>query len=133
MNQKLNKRLHALLSKQGLMEQKAVLVSNFTEGRTESSKEMTDGEVIQLIEALEPIPLDKVLKTQLKAQRRTNTLRKCFSLFRLMGYTLFDKPDYTRIDNFCIARSQAKKKLTDMNTRELSNLIYQLEKIVSKQ
>jgi hypothetical protein len=136
MNQKLNKRLHALLKQQGIKaEQKAEMVYHATNGRVTSSKDLTDDEALELIKALPPsVKTPKTsLVEQIKDAKTTNMLLKCFALFRQMGYTLFDKPDYTRINNFCIARSQAKKKLTDMTQKELSNLIYQLEKIVSKQ
>ena len=49
-----------------------------------------------------------------------------------MGYTQGVLPDYDRIDGFCKARSSAKKTLTQMTIKELSNLIYQLEKIIDK-
>lgn len=127
MTSKLNKQLHTLLALQGLMEQKAELVSNATEGRTSSSSDMTDSEAQKLIDAIKPIGI--ITKNNMDEAKKSNTIRKCFSLFRQMGYYKGEKPDYERINNFCLNRSAAKKKLTDMDIKELSNLIYQLNRI----
>jgi len=128
MNPRLNKQLHTLLALQGLKEQKAELVSGVTEGRTSSSSDMTDDEARKLIEAIKP--KGAINPRGIKEAKKTNTIRKCFSLFRTMGYYKGEKPDYDRINNFCKSRSGAKKNLTDMDEKELSNLIYQLNRIV---
>lgn len=130
MNPKLNKQLHSLLALQGLMEQKAELVNTATDGRTSSSSDMTDTEAQKLIDAIKPIGI--ITKTNMDEAKKTNTIRKCFSLFRLMGYYKGEKPDYDRINQFCLHRSAAKKRLTDMDVKELSNLIYQLNRIVKQ-
>lgn len=49
MNQTLNKSIHALLSEAGLHSQKANIIAGITQGRTESSKDMTDMEARQMI------------------------------------------------------------------------------------
>ena len=128
MNPRLNKQLHSLLTLQGLKEQKAELVSGVTEGRTSSSSDMTDDEARKLIEAIKPTGV--ISPKNIDEAKKINTIRKCFSLFRQLGYYKGEKPDYDRINNFCIHRSGSKKKLTEMDTKELSNLIYQLNRIV---
>lgn len=47
-----NSQLHALLGQTGLMEQKESLVYSYTDGRTGSSKEMSEAEAISLIKHL---------------------------------------------------------------------------------
>ena len=128
MNPKLNKQLHSLLTIQGLMEQKAELVSNATAGRTSSSSDMTDDEARKLIDAIKPTGV--ISPKNIDEAKKSNTIRKCFSLFRQLGYYKGEKPDYDRINNFCLNRSGAKKKLTDMDIKELINLINQLNRIV---
>lgn len=49
MNPNLNKSIHALLSEAGLSSQKSNIIAGITQGRTESSKEMTDMEARQMI------------------------------------------------------------------------------------
>lgn len=130
MNPKLNKRLHALLNQLSLKDQKAELVSNATNGRTSSSSDMTDDEAQKLIDSIKPT--GEIQRKSMSDAKKTNTIRKCFSLFRQLGYYTDGKPDYDRINNFCLSRSGAKKKLTDMDAKELSNLIYQLNRIVKQ-
>ena len=129
MNAQLNKRLHAIITKNGLVEQKSDLINGVTQGRSTSSKDLTDTEALNLIEKLEAqYPLSKAI-----AKIDNKQLNKAFFLFRKIGFTtLSDKLDYTRIDAFCLAKSKAKKKLTDMDSKELTDLIYKLDAIIKK-
>lgn len=55
MNSKLNSILHSLLCTTGMISQKPHLVSGYTGGRTESSREMTDIEARELIKYLQEL------------------------------------------------------------------------------
>ena len=136
MNATLNRQFHALINKKGLKSQKADLVSQITNRRTESSKELTDGEARELINKLTEgdVPLSKSEQIALAYNNKTKEDRqrqRCFFLFRKMGYTNpDDKPNYEHIDNFCKVRTAAKVPLLKMDTQQLTALIFQLEKIV---
>ena len=122
----LNRRLHGLLKQLGLSDQKDNLIEGVTNGRSTSSKDLTDEEALTLIEQLTK---RRVFKKQDKAKQ----LAKAFALFRVMKFTTdAAKLDYDRINNFCLSKTAAKKELTNMDKAELTTLIYQLEKINKK-
>jgi len=77
-----NSQLHALLSQSGLMEQKESLVFSFTSGRTNSSREMKEGEAIDLIKHLKTL-VKKVepKKKNLPADSLNKTRRYILSLW----------------------------------------------------
>lgn len=62
-----NRQLHALLNQTGLMEQKASLIYSFSEGLTDSAKELKEYQAIELI---------KHLKTKLPSEKQTVVAEK---------------------------------------------------------
>lgn len=67
------KKIHTLLRQLGLMERKPEIVHGFTQGRTESSRDMTLSEAKALIEWLEG------------SKERTNVIRRIWHLAYEMG------------------------------------------------
>jgi hypothetical protein len=86
-----NNKLYLLLEQTGLKPHKAALVEGFTNGRTESSSEMTAQECESLIGHLESEHRDKC----------KNVKAKVIFLLCKMGFTTANnQPDYERINNF---------------------------------
>lgn len=77
-----NSQLHALLGQSGLMEQKESLIYSFTTGRTNTSREMTEGEAIDLIKHLKTL-VKKVepVKKNLPNEALNKTRRYIISLW----------------------------------------------------
>ena len=65
----LNKQLHALLTKAGLMERKAELVYSFSDNRTEHSSELYDVQAISLVKHLQGIISQSEAKTALEKRK----------------------------------------------------------------
>ena len=132
MNQQNNRRFYALLKEHGLQEEKANVALQATNGRSESSKDITDAEAVVLFEkfgftynAYTPSvkkPVDD------KKQRQ---MGKLFFTFRKAGfYNELDKPDYGRIDNFCLTKTACKVCIKDMTAENVTAIITQLELII---
>jgi ATP-dependent helicase YprA (DUF1998 family) len=125
-------KFHALLNQQGLMEHKKDLVSEFTDGKQTSTKEMTLLEMINAIEHLEAnasdAPTKPKIDTALDKQRK-----KIIGLCREMkmeveknGKTVADMP---KIYAFIKQKGSLKKDLNEYTSEELSKLIPVIEKI----
>ncbi|MBL7818456.1 MAG: hypothetical protein JNL70_25830 [Saprospiraceae bacterium] len=127
----LNK-LHALLNVKGVMAQKANLVSSASNGRTESSRELTENEFDLLILSLEKLP-DSASTKKLKTTEEANAqlaqlIRTALYYFRQLGYvTGTNGFDYNRINTFCTTKTAAKKRLDKMDKTQLTATITQLK------
>ncbi len=116
------KRLHVLLGQTKLMDQKPSLVSSFSNGRTESSRELTDVEAEDLINWLD-------------AQQRINDpgdrQRKLIIHYaHQMGYEREPgKIDMDRVNAWCIKFGQYHKPLNDHTLKELPYLVTQFEQV----
>lgn len=125
-NQAQNKRLHALLSELGWMEQKKDLVSGFTQGRTVSSAEMSYDECQQLIShlAAEKNAICKKMRGKL------------IHYLCLQGYTTpFGEPDMIRINERVKgigSRNPHRKALSYLSPAELRQVLNQIELIYKK-
>lgn len=75
------KKIHTLLRQLGLMERKPEIVHGFTQGRTESSRDMTLSEAKALIEWLEG------------SKERTNVIRRIWHLAYEMGIIVPGDPE----------------------------------------
>lgn len=143
--------LFALLKQAGLTEERGALVKQFTNERTESSKELTDEECYALInylrETLGQIPL------QMKGRTHQGTAKKCDTMRKAMlnlGYNMrFDQkptPEVTRdklelatiyrsrvnvywVNQWCLKYSYLKKGLNQYSYEEMPRLIKQFEMV----
>ncbi len=116
-----NKRLHQLLSMLELKEMKVTLVSQFTNGRTASSTEMTNVEAQALISSLEA-----------EVKQKCGPMRgKIIHYLCLLGYVNGDaKPDYLRINNYIAAigsNNPRKVQLLYLYPKELWAVCNQVE------
>lgn len=127
-----HKRIHVLLSKLGLMEQKPSLVSSFTNGRTERSSEMTEAEA-------------KGLATWLQQQTNGMNSGELVSCDRMrknliaIAYEMgWASPGNSQkaiadIDKFCQSeKSPFKKPLMQHTHMELVQLVTQFKQMYKK-
>ena len=116
-------KIHVLLNKLGLTDQKAEIMYNFSNGRTQSSKELTADEARRLISSL----------CEYDPQERLKSL--IFSLGYqsgiLYGSTSTDKKiNVAKLNLFLKERGAVKKELNAMNYTELIRTHRQFEAIV---
>ncbi|MGV3588116.1 MAG: phage protein GemA/Gp16 family protein [Adhaeribacter sp.] len=128
-----NKRLHLLLGKAGLMDEKPELVSFYTNGRTTSSRELTYQEADKLIKYLESITQSKQKATAESADKmRKNIIAICYELGWIEPS---DNPEERKInmaaiDSFIKQRGYLKKPLNDFTPKELPKLVSQFKQIL---
>lgn len=101
------------------------LISNFTNGRTGSLKELTPAEYRELCNALD--------NQSSKAEECNTMRRKIISCFKYCGYTLEDgKADMHAIYAAVIKHGYLKKPLNKYSYDELPKLVYQFEQMKIK-
>lgn len=115
------KRMMALFTKHGLQGRRHAWVWQFSNGRTESSKELHNAEVDAIINAIE---------THFKAQDNADLMRKkIIALSHQMRWELPDgKIDMKRVNGFCETYGYLKKPLNKYSLKELPLLVSQFEK-----
>lgn len=115
------KKMMALLTKNGLQGYRHRWCYEYSNGRTESSKELQLTEVENIITALED---------PFKINDKADTMRKkCLALAHQMRWELAGgKIDINRVDEFCTKRGYLKKPFNDYTQKELPLLITQFEK-----
>ena len=101
--------------------EKAVLVSSFTKGRTESLREMTASEYAQLCESLESV---SGWKDELRKQRSA-----CLKLMQKAGV---DTTDWLRVNEFCLNPRIAGKVFAHLGLKDLDCLERKLRAIIGK-
>lgn len=127
MNLPLNKQLHALLNQAGLSSQKTALVLSFSNGRSESSKDLTNFETRQLIAYLQGLP-----NAEQEAANRMR--RKMLSYCHEMHWTVTNVygkkiADVQRLDGWCEKFGYLHKKLNAYSHAELPKLVSQFERV----
>jgi hypothetical protein len=122
---KIFKRLMALLTKTGLQGRRHAICWDYSKGRTESSKELTDREMLSVIDALE--------KGFKELDRCDQMRKKIISMAHEMGWNyavagmIKPKADMKRIDDWCIKFGMFHKRLNGHNYGELVRLVSQFE------
>jgi len=111
--------------------EKNALARVYSQGRTESLRELTDKEWKELMRHLEGSA-----KTMVERDVRDRKRKKVIAIFAAMGYTKADStsnieaPDMAAIYKTIQQKGCHKPKhLNDYSSEELSDLIYQFEKI----
>ena len=128
-----HKRLFALLKQRGLYEQRSHLVSEFTNGRSDSSKDLTEREIDKLIALLEA----EEKQTNSDFWRGDHMRKKIFSLCFDYGWTIWsDKKqrmvvDQRRLNSWMLKYSILHKALNEYKYDELPALVTQFESVVS--
>lgn len=119
------KKIHTLLGQLGLMDSKQEIVHSFTEGRTESSREMTLQEAKYLIDWLE------------NSQERTKVIRHIWHLAYEMGIIVPGDLDekamnIAKLDSFCKERGTVKKAISAQSLKEVKRTVKQFEAMHKK-
>ena len=116
-------KIHVLLNQFGIIDDKAALISQFTDGRETSSKKMTFKEAQILLQHLTKFdPLDKMRK-------------KIFALAYvakiIYGDTAADKKmNAAKLNMFLREKGAIKKELNKMNKADLIKVVNQFSQIV---
>jgi|SRR5690242_8328909 len=135
MNQNLNAQLHALLNQTGLTAQKKSLVFGFTNGRSDSSRDLTDAEAQSLVNYLRQQPGAVVLR-QAQDDSANKQRRKIVSMAHELGWhNLVQgkwKVDMRGLNNWCVQHSYLKKELNQYTAGELPRLVSQFESMYKK-
>ncbi len=119
------KMIHTLLTKQGLSVNKQELVYSFSNGRTESSRELTLQEAKSFIQYLKD------------SDAGADIIKRIYHLGYLSGIIYGDTPEdkamnTAKLNIFCTTRGTVKKALHQQSIKELKRTVKQFESIVSK-
>ena len=104
------------------------LISDFTEGRTDSLRELSTTEYREFTNHLGAM----LGNAQMKDSKANRMRKKVIALLCQCGYTKNDKPDMKRINEWCINRSHGKCELNEYKQESLPALIYQAEQMLNK-
>lgn len=136
MNPGQNKMLHALLTKTGLKEHKAMLVSQYTNGRTESSAEMDHYEAQALISSLKNIAAGsdpvKDYKMNIPSGDFIKKLRdKRRKTLIAMSYSMGENVQFVK--DWCekYGVNDVKRKFNEYDEKELMSLIQKFKKVTT--
>ncbi len=155
----LNKQLHVLLTQTGMMDAKPYLVESFTNGRSQSSKDMSHYEAIELVKHLKGILSQQKYKTANTATTGTNTeithianamptvskktdkerasnmRKKIIALAHQMGWSSYHPDsgkkiaDMPRINAWCSKYGYLHKELNSYTLAELPKLVTQFDNL----
>jgi hypothetical protein len=122
-----NKQLYALLNKTGLTADKANLVAGFTEGRSESTKDLTYFEARAMIRWLQ-------VKAELHEDGSHKMRRKIISMAHEMHWHLSgtQKVDMKRLNDWCKTYGYLAKELNKYSYKELPMLVSQFKIVYDK-
>ncbi len=133
-NPKLHRKFFMLLRTANGTDQKADLVNRFTEGRTNSSREMTDEEITKAIEYIEFMIGGMEPSEDFKRGDRMR--KRIMSLCHQYGYTRYDEKkrknvvDLDRLESWMIKYSYLHKSLNKYKYKELPRLVVQFQNVV---
>lgn len=117
-----NKALHGLLGKLGLMPDKAELVRQYTNGRTDSSREMHWSEADSLI---------KFLRQQLPPPPEAKMVNTILGLAHELRWRRADgKVDIERLNEWLVKYGHTHKKLNDIPYDGLPQTVTQLRNVL---
>ena len=116
-------KLHCLLNNLGLIDQKADIIFNLTDGRTESSKQLTIDEARRLITSLAGYDPNERLRSVI--------FSLAYQAGIIYGDTAEDKKMNTaKLNMFLKEKGAVKLELNQMNYKELNKVHRQFEAIV---
>lgn len=119
------KKIHTLLGELGIMDRKPEIVYGFTNGRTESSRELTLMEAKSLIEYL------------MGSQERTVVVKRIWHLAYEMNIIVpgdhnEKAMNAAKLDKFCEQRGTVKKALSTQSLKEVKRTARQFEAMYQK-
>ena len=124
------KKIHVLLQQKGLMDEKKTMVYSISDGRTESTKELTCREAKRLIAFL----MDENAEIKKKMENTYSSIwGLAWNMEIIYGETNDDfEMNKAKLNIFCRQRGTVKKNLTAMNLIELQKIHRQFEAMYSK-
>jgi hypothetical protein len=131
-----NRRLHQLINSLGIASIKSELINDASNGRTNSSKELSNQEATYLIKHLESKqPVVKQKKDDPADRMRKKILSVCHQLHWHKGTDENGKAklDWKRINDWCIKYSPEHKTLNEHTIPELTKLVTQFESVLKHQ
>lgn len=118
------KKVHTLLSKSGLMDQKRSLIEAVTNGRTTSSKQMTFDEAVSLINYLSN-DSDATYRMRMKVFFYAYEIGICEH-----GDVTERKINAAALDAYLVKNSYLHKRLNEYSSAELPKLVNQMAMIL---
>jgi len=123
------KKIHVLLNQKGLIGQKETMVNSVSEGRTQSTKELTFNEARELIIFLS--------EKGDESENRRKIFEAVWGIAWKMGIIYGDtEEDYqmnrAKLNLFCRQRGSVKKNIPEMNLFELKKIHRQFEAMYKK-
>lgn len=129
------KRLHVLLNATGLIEEKPILVQQYSGRRATSSKDLTEAEAAQLCRHLETQPGGQPVVADPAERDAADVMRKkLFHLAHSLGWeTVPGGPvDRQKLENWIRTRTSLKKPMMAHTLAELPGLVTQMETLYLK-
>lgn len=116
--------MHSLLNNLNLMEFKADFVQEYSNGRVQSSKGLSEKEANELIDHLKKLdPSDRL---------RKKVISNCYQIGLIYGHTAEDKKMNLAVVNaFVLKHGYLKKELNSYKRVELPKLVYQFNAILA--
>jgi hypothetical protein len=123
-------KIHVLLQQKGLLDEKKTMIYSISDGRTESTKELTSNEARRLIAFL----LDENSEIKEKIKVVTNAIWKmAWEMGIIYGKTKDDhNMNIAKMNMFCRQRGTVKKNFIEMNLPELQKTHKQFEAMYKK-
>lgn len=112
-----------LLRKSDMWDSKKQVVKMYSRNQTESLRELTNGEANDLIQHLNS------LLSQPGVEKLNRMRHKIFAIAREMHWVRNSKPDYERINNWCVKYGFLHKPLNEYKEKELPTLVSQFEEV----
>jgi len=128
---RLHRKLMTLLSKAGFDDDmRHEFVYHWTNGRTSSTRELSEFELVQMIERIEKDPL---FSHNINRQLSDEIRRKRSVVLSIATRTgIHDPNDWEKFNGFMLNRSVYHKPLNEYTSRELDDLIRQFRSIEYK-
>lgn len=112
-----------LLRKADMWDSKKQVVMMYSRNQTESLRELTNAEANDMIQHLHS------LLAQPGVEKLNRMRHKIFAIAYEMHWVKNGKPDYERINNWCVKYGYLHKPLNDYNEKELPTLVSQFEEV----
>lgn len=124
--------IHAALHGKGLLENKREMVSSFTNGRSDSSKDLTHDEAAELLRSLNDYkpkedPRDKMIRSIIAMAREMGVVSR-ESRVGTNGVIEW-KSNYDKLNEWMLTKSTCKKPLREYTYAELPKLVTQYRAI----
>jgi hypothetical protein len=120
--------LHLLLINAKIVDKKQTIVSLYSQGRTTTSRDLTEQELDALIQDMIGYNTPSLIQESCNQMRR-----KVLSYFHQMQWQQHDgKIDMNRINEWCRTRTAQKKALSEFTYPELIELINQVQQFFQR-